>query len=229
MAALTTVLICASADLEPDLCRTLFWREDLERYVTEGTDDARMLALATEPHIIVIDRDLPGSEHLVATLRERLVAHPISIVTLSHEAAAQPEGAVPGVDAVLSLPPGPEWDERLDRILQVPTRKQARYDVHFDVETLLRATPSAHRGLALNMSAGGMLIECPSLRLHPGDDVALSLPIPGAGSPVEGRARVVRQPNEERLGLRFEAFAGNGDAVVRNYLGVLSGRQAESR
>jgi len=224
---MTTILICASPDLESDLCHTLFWREDLERYVAEKPDEARMLALATEPHIVVVDRDLKGAAELVASLRNQSLAHPVSIVALSHDAASPQDGeaAAGGVDAVLSLPPGPEWDTRLDQILQVPTRKQARFDVRFDVETLLRQTPGAHRGLALNMSSGGMLIECPGLRLQPGDDVALSLPIPGSRAPVEGRARVVRQPHEERLGLRFEAFAGDGDARVREFLAMLASQQ----
>jgi hypothetical protein len=216
----TTVLICARPDLESDLCHTLFWRDDLERYVAERADEARMLALATEPHVVVVERDLPGAEALVAALRSQSLPHPVSIVALSHVAVDAPDDE--RIDAVLSLPPGPEWDDRLDQVLEVPTRKQERFAVHFDVETLLPQKPGAHRGLVLNMSAGGILIECPDLQLYPGDDVALSLPIPGSGSPVEGRARVVRQPFEERLGLRFEAFAGNGDARVRNFLATLA-------
>jgi hypothetical protein len=220
---LTTILICAKPDLESDLCRTLFWREDLERYVAERAEEARMLAAATEPHVVVVDRDLPGVKDLVNALRSLVLPHSVSIVALSHE-IADPEDddmASGRVNAVLSLPPGPEWDDRLDQVLQVPTRKQARYDVRFDVETLLQRAGS-HRGLALNMSAGGILIECPELGLHPGDDVALHLPIPGLQVAVEGRARVVRQPDPQRLGLRFEAFAGDGDVHVRDFLATLA-------
>ena len=218
---MTTILICARPDLEGDLCRTLFWREDLERYVAERSDEARMLALATEPHVVVVERDLPGADELVEALRSQPLPHPVSIVALSHElgdAQADPGAA----DAVLALPPTPEWDQRLVQVLQMPARLQARYAVHFDVEALLRQRPAAQRGLALNMSAGGILIESRGLRLHPGDDVQLVLPLPDAADPVEGRARVVRQPVEERLGLRFEAFSGNGDARVRDFLALLA-------
>jgi hypothetical protein len=172
---------------------------------------------------VVVDRDLPGVKDLVNALRSLVLPHSVSIVALSHE-IADPEDddmASGRVNAVLSLPPGPEWDDRLDQVLQVPTRKQARYDVRFDVETLLQRAGS-HRGLALNMSAGGILIECPELGLHPGDDVALHLPIPGLQVAVEGRARVVRQPDPQRLGLRFEAFAGDGDVHVRDFLATLA-------
>lgn len=218
---MTTLLICARPELESDLCRTLFWREDLERYVAERAEEARMLALATEPHVVVVERDLPGVESLVDSLRNQTLPHSISIVALSHEPAASEDDG--RVNAVLSLPPGPEWDDRLDKVLEMPTRKQARYEVRFDVETLLRRAGS-HRGLVLNMSSGGLLIECPGLGLHPGDDVSLNLPIPGQQVAVEGRARVVRQPDPARIGLRFEAFAGNGDEKVRDFLAMLAAR-----
>jgi CheY-like chemotaxis protein len=222
----TTIVICASVDLEPELSHTLFWRDDLERYVAERADEARMLVLSTEPHVVVVDRDLPGATELVASLRRQTLPHPISIVALSHVATgAGDEEAASGVDAVLSLPASPDWDARLDQVLSVPTRKQERFDVRFEIETLLRHEPVGRAGLALNMSAGGVLVECAGLGLVPGDDVDLRLPIPGLSAAVKGRARVVRNPVAEHLGLRFEAFTGDGDVRVREFLARLS-RQA---
>jgi PilZ domain len=219
----TTVLICAGSDLESDLRRTLFWREDLERYVAERADEARMLAFSTEPHVVVVELDLPGMDKLVESLRTRPLPHPVSIVALSRGPEVPPSGGTEPalVDAVLALPPGPEWDVRLVDVLQVPTRQQARYDVSFDVEARHRQRPLSEHGLALNISAGGILIDTRGLRLQAGDDVALTLRIPGPGDPVEGRARVVRQPVAERLGLRFEAFSGDGDARIREFLAAL--------
>ena len=82
---MTTVLICAGSDLEPDLRRTLFWREDLERYVAERADEARMLALSTEPHVVVVDLALPGADELVDSLRTHALPHPVSIVAPGSE------------------------------------------------------------------------------------------------------------------------------------------------
>ena len=221
---MTTVLVCAAPDVESDLCHTLFWRDDLERYVADRTEEAGTLALTTEPHIVVIDLALRGADRLITNLRSQALPHPVSIVALSHDPAdaADNEGTVGTVDTVLSLPSSPAWDESLVQVLQVPTRKQARFDVRFDVLSMLRTKPGAHRGLVLNISAGGLLVECAGLPIHPGDDVTLSLPIPGLGKPVEGRARVVRTPVEEQIGLRFEAFAGDGDASVRHFLATLA-------
>lgn len=218
---MTTLLIYAGADLESDLRRTLFWREDLERYVAERADEARMLALSAEPHVVVIDLELPGADELVDSLRTHALPHPVSIVALSHGRPGRLDGQGDRVDAILSLPPGPEWDDRLVDVLQMPTRRQARFDVSFDVETRLRHRAEAQHGLALNISAGGILIDAQGLQLQAGDDVSLSLRLPAMDAPVEGRARVVRQPKEERLGLRFEAFSGNGDARIREFLSAL--------
>ena len=225
---MTTVLVCATPEVESDLCHTLFWRDDLERYVAERTEDAGALALATEPHIIVIDLAMRGADRLVTTLRNQVQPHPVSIVALSHDPAdaAVNEETAGSVDTVLSLPASPAWDESLVQVLQVPTRKQARFDVRFDVVSMLRSKPGAHRGLVLNISAGGLLVECAGLPIRPGDDVTLSLPIPGLSHPVEGRARVVRTPVEEHIGLRFEAFAGDGDASVRHFLATLAAQQS---
>ncbi len=102
---MTTVLICAGSDLESDLRRTLFWREDLERYVAERTDEARVLALSTEPHVAVVELALPGTDRLLDALRTQSLPHPVSIVALSRDAAATPtpEAAAPSsVDAVLA-------------------------------------------------------------------------------------------------------------------------------
>ncbi len=184
---MTTVLVCATPEVESDLCHTLFWRDDLERYVADRTEDAGTLALATEPHIVVIDLALRGADRLITNLRNQALPHPVSIVALSHDPA----------DAA-----------------------------DHEETSMLRTKPGTHRGLVLNISAGGLLVECAGLPIHPGDDVTLSLPIPGLGKPVEGRARVVRTPIEEQIGLRFEAFAGDGDASVRHFLATLAAQQS---
>ena len=89
--AVTTVLIYANADLEADLHATLFWREDLERYLAERVDEARMLLFSTEPHVLVVDRTLAGADELIGALESQSLPHPISLVALSHGPADQDE------------------------------------------------------------------------------------------------------------------------------------------
>src|SRR5438477_1657299 len=126
----TTVLVCARPALEAELCRTLFWRDDLERYVAERAAEAHMLALSTEPHVVVVDLNLSGAFELIDGLRNQPLPHPLSIVAVAEDAAqaAEEDVTARGADTVLALPSGPAWDERLVQVLTVPTRKQARYD-----------------------------------------------------------------------------------------------------
>ena len=88
------------------------------------------------------------------------------------------------------------------------------------VVRLVRRRP-APGGWEVGWDPGTGRIDARGLELHAGDDVSLSLLLPAMDAPVEGRARVVRQPVEERLGLRFEAFSGNGDARIREFLAAL--------
>jgi hypothetical protein len=221
---MTTVLICASSGLEAELSRTLFWREDLERYVAERTDDARMLILSAEPHILVVERQMPGGEELMATLGDHSLPHALSVIALSRDVAVpgDGDGASGMVHTVLPLPPGPEWDVRLVEVLQMPARQQERFDIQLGMEARHRHKAATHRGLAVNISAGGVLLDCRDAELGVGEDVHLTLQIPGAEDPVEGRGRIVRQPIEELLAVRFEAFSGNGFDRVRDFLTTLT-------
>jgi hypothetical protein len=226
----TTVLICADSALEPQLSRTPFWRDDLERYVADQADDARMLILSTEPNILVLDASLPGVEALVTSLTTQHLPHAMSIVVLdSSETAAQiAQTQLGGSNTVLPLPAGPEWDARLLDVLQTPTRAQTRFGVSLAVETRRRNKADAFTGMALNISAGGILIDCRGLDVGVGDDVHLALQIATVGDPIEGRGRIVRQPAEQFLGVRFEAFSAGGDARVRDFLARVEAQPSAS-
>ena len=67
-----------------------------------------------------------------------------------------------GANAILRLPAGPEWDERLPRLMDVPVRREARFTVHFDVEAAAGAEDPA-AALAINR------IGRKVARLHPND------------------------------------------------------------
>ena len=38
-----------------------------------------------------------------------------------------------GANAILPLPPGPDWDDRLSRLIDVPMRKDVRFPAHFEM------------------------------------------------------------------------------------------------
>jgi len=206
-------LICSQAELEADLGHTLLWRAGMERHVATRLEDARMMAVAARPDIVVVDRELPRSDRLVAALREDPSTRGVSIVVAARGDfdPSEVELLEAGANAILRLPAGPEWDERLPRLLNVPVRREARFTVHFHVHAISgSAEPVA--ATAVNLSASGMLLESPVV-LAVGDEVELRFRIPGEAALVTATARVVRLAGSGQYGVEFCRV--DGDASDR--------------
>ncbi|HWW94845.1 MAG TPA: PilZ domain-containing protein [Vicinamibacteria bacterium] len=218
-----SVLLCSTSDLEEDLGRTLLWREDIARLVAARAEYARTLAVAARPQMAVVDRDLPGAGELIADLRRDPTTRPLSIVVLSRGDfdGVELDLLEAGANAILRLPAGPEWDERLARLIQVPLRREGRFPVHFEVEAEAGSPPTSGLALALNLSVRGMLMQC-SLPLGIGDDLDLGFRLLETDPPVTVRGRVVRQTKGERFGLEFHRFVGDGEERVAQFVGALA-------
>ena len=76
------VLICSHGDVQKDLRGTLLWRDDMERHVVAKMEEARMLAVASRPRLVVVDRDLPWASRIVTALREDPTTRGLSIVVM---------------------------------------------------------------------------------------------------------------------------------------------------
>src|SRR5438034_9723846 len=124
---MVSALICAHADLEKDLGQTLLWRQDVDRHVVGRLEEARMMAVAARPSIVVVDRDLPWSERLIQALREDPATRGLSIVVVARGDfdPREVELLESGANAVLRLPADSEGDRRLQRLVSVPVRKEA--------------------------------------------------------------------------------------------------------
>src|SRR5688572_32747067 len=160
---MTVVLLCTHADVKDELSGTLLWRDVVARRVVIKMDEALMFAVAAKPKLVVIDRDLPWATRAVTALREDPSTRGISVVIMARGDfdASEVELLECGANAVLRLPPGPEWNERLQRLMDVPVRKEARFPVAFGVETSSNGAAGGGRSdaQALNLSASGILIE----------------------------------------------------------------------
>jgi CheY-like chemotaxis protein len=216
------VLLCSTSDLEEDLGQTLLWREEIDRHVAGRAEYARTLAQATRPQMVMVDRDLPGAQDLIADLRRDPATRPVSIVVLGRGDfdAVEVDLLEAGANAILRLPAGPEWDDRLVKLLQVPTRRESRFAVHFDVEADTGSPRTSGLALALNLSVAGMLLQC-SLPLGIGDDLDLGFRLFETDPTVAVRGRVVRQAKGERFGVEFHRFAGDGEERVAQFVVAL--------
>ncbi len=217
-----SALICTQVDLAGELGHTLLWRDGFERHVAPRLEDARTMAVAARPDIIIVDRDLPRADKLVSQLREDQATRRVSVVIVARGDFDPSEVALleHGANAILRLPAGAEWDERLNRLMQVPARKEARFPVQFAVEAALGHGP-AIPALALNLSAHGMLMES-SVAVTVGDQLALTFRLPDDSAVVSGSGRVVRQATATQYGVEFQTLDGNGSDLVRAFVDGLA-------
>src|SRR5207253_4725085 len=133
---MVSALICTHADLASDLGQTLLWRQEVGRRVVTRLEEARMIALAARPSIVVVDRDLPWAGRLVSALREDPSTRGLSIVVVARGDfdPGEVELLESGANAILRLPVDAEGDQRLQRLVDVPVRKEARFSVSLSVE-----------------------------------------------------------------------------------------------
>ena len=127
-AAPPTILICALDPLNEALHDTLIWRDGLERHVATTYRDAMALADSASPDLIVVDRDMPQAERLVEDLRLSKATKEASIVVIASGPMNDAELGLltAGANAVLRLPAGTAWEQKLGRLIEVPSRHPRR-------------------------------------------------------------------------------------------------------
>src|SRR5258708_6874433 len=180
---MVSVLICTHSELEKDLGHTLLWRQDVDRHVATRLEEALMMALAAHPSIVVVDRDLPWAGRLVTALRGDPSTRGLSIAVVARGDfdPGEVELLESGANAILRLPLEFDSDERLERLINVPARKEARFAVSFRVDTYASDAGRPEPALALNLCQSAMLLDASLiLRVHPAHQLQLPL---SQGSP----------------------------------------------
>jgi CheY-like chemotaxis protein len=216
---MAAALICSQEDLQPELGHTLLWRTGIERHIATRLEEARMMAVAAKPDIVVVDRDLPRADELIAGLREDPATRRLSIAIVARGDMdpAELELLEAGANAILRLPPGPDWDDRLVRLLDVPVRREARLPVEFGVDTLGTGVAERFPAQALNLSRSGILIET-STELGIGDELELEFPLDG--ETVAGRGRVVRHGAPHFFGVQFAPLPEWAAQRIERFVGA---------
>jgi hypothetical protein len=108
-----------------------------------------------------------------------------------------------GANAVLRHPPSADWDERLGRLLSVPSRRNLRMHVDLEVEGFFGT--EHHQGRVQNISRTGMLLEVP-VQVGIGDRLRFRLHL-SMDMTVAGVASVVRLAGVNRYGCEFSEVA----------------------
>jgi len=209
------VLICAPDPLMDELHGTLLWRDGIERHVASTFAEALTKAVAARPDLAVVDRDLPEARRLVEDLR---AVGKFSIAIVARGDFDPDEVALleAGANAILRLPAGPDWDDRVARLMSVARRKNVRAPVSVEFEG---ASGTVERifGRLVNVSVSGMLIECVAA-LDVGTDIDVSFQLPRAKTPIVGAGRIVRHAGRRRFGVEFYDLEGDGRERVRRFV-----------
>ena len=215
---MAAALICSQEDLQPDLGQTVLWRTGIERYLARRFEDARTMALAAKPDLILVDRDLPKADKLIASLREDPSTRRVSIAIVARGDLDPTEVALleAGANAILRLPPGPDLDDRLMRLLDVPPRREARLPVEFGVDTLGTGVGERVPAQAVNLSRSGILIET-SAELGVGDELELEFSLEGEALLAHGR--VVRRGAPRFFGVQFAPLPEYAAVTIERFVG----------
>jgi len=212
-------LLCSPGPLDQELRQTVLFRRNVERLMAHNIAQARAQAAASRPDIIVVDHALPGASRLVGELREDPATRQISIAILARGDFDPSEVAFiqAGANAILRLPPDPDWDDRLARLLHVPARKETRLPIHLQVTAGFGDAGDSFPAIILNLSIHGMLLQC-SRRMAVGDDVHFAFGIPDRPGLVIGEGTVIRQVEQDQYGLELTQVEGEGRHAIRHFV-----------
>jgi PilZ domain len=213
--ALPCVLLIAESDISAELTQTVLWRHEVVRVCCPDPRNGTGLAAVLTPDLIVLGAVRAATTLPLLRSLRRQHLHEAAVVVVaravSRSARGDLEGA--GARAVWQHPVDPRrWDELLREILGLTTRRELRVPVRLRVWSRRPPFDPVKTGLALDLSAHGMLLEAMS-PLEIGDTLDLAFALPPEDHPVEVRGRVVRDASSEggaRYGIEFLPDASGG-------------------
>jgi CheY-like chemotaxis protein len=209
------VLVVASTDLSPELGDTVLWGDGVERSFASRIDDGLRLARTERPAMVVLDgHDSLAALSFMRSLRADPMARCASIAVLSRSSSLLDEEALRGAGAnlVLSGRVDPAlWNRRLEILLNVPRRREARFPVLVDSWSRFGPEVEPIPGWALNISIRGVLLETTE-PLDLGTKLDLRFSLPSDGPEVRTMGQVVREAvpmgERTRAGVEFLILMG---------------------
>jgi CheY-like chemotaxis protein len=211
-------VVVAASDLAAELGGTVLFRRNVERLRASSAEDVRRVADEGRLDVVVVDTAMPGAAGIVAAVRQDPFTRSTAIVALGRSEFGFDHLDLldAGANAILPLPPGHDWDDRLMRLIHVPVRKATRFPVDIAIDGGLESGLT-FTGRALNLSVHGLLLECLH-RLQVGEDLRLSFEMPGVPGAVRGTGTVVRAASEHEFGVELTHVEGDGRVRIKRYV-----------
>jgi CheY-like chemotaxis protein len=211
-------VVVAASDLASELGTTVLFRRNVERLRASAAEEVRRAAEEGRLDVVVVDSAMPGAASIVAAVREDPITRTTAIVALgrSEFGFGHLDLLEAGANAILPLPPGHDWDDRLMRLIHVPVRRATRFPVDLAIVGGLQNGLS-FTGRALNLSVHGLLLESDHA-LQVGDDLRLSFEMPGAAGVVRGTGTVVRAASAHHFGVELTHVHEDGRVRIKRFV-----------
>jgi diguanylate cyclase (GGDEF)-like protein/PAS domain S-box-containing protein len=214
------VLIISPSDLRNELGQTILWRSDIERVFAPdlalGMEAARELA----PNLVVLDGSLDDVPGAIRSLREDPGTRSTAIAVLSRHPFLGDADVFRTYGANVAMPAQADpmlWDSRLEELLNVPRRREARIPVRLEAWSRVTEGGDVIEGSALNISVNGLLFE--SVRpLEVGVKLDLRFRLPGYDEELHALGEVVRQPLRPRSGIKFLVLKGEAREAIQAFV-----------
>jgi PAS domain S-box-containing protein len=219
------VLLASAGHLRPELCRTILSRSDIRRVDVPDLEAAYNASRTLRPSLVIVDgHEHTGAERLVRRLRQDPDTRTAAIVVLSDTPTLEEEQALrqAGANVVFPGRVDPElWEARLEELLNVPRRREARIPVRLNAWSSQPAPAQPLSGVALNISVHGMLLETDDALLV-GSKLDLSFRLPEASEELRVVGQVVRaagmHDGRPRYGVRFVVLRGDARDLIREFV-----------
>jgi hypothetical protein len=214
-----------------ELSSTILWRSDVDRLFVEADCGLDRIHASRPDLVILAGEDTPAALALLGGIRGDGRTRGVSVgvvrrtITLDEETQLRRAGAnvVFGGQVVPYL-----WDAWIEELLHVPRRREARVPVSIAVWSHTAPGTDPGRGLSVNVSVKGMLLETAE-PLDIGSKLDLTFTLPGAGGPVRAVGQVVREDSSSdggppRLGIEFLILRDGARDRIRSYVDAGGGK-----
>ena len=218
------VLIVAPSDLTSELGRTVLWRSGIERAFAgdpqAGFEAARSLA----PSLVVLDAaTVEEAVSFMRRLRADPETRPTAIAVLSHSHEDEDRLREAGANVVLPGRVDPAlWDSRLQELLSVPPRLEARIPVRMQAwYTGFVSGKEAIEGATINLSVRGALLETTD-PLDVGSKLDMTFRLPGSDAEIRVVGQVAREAESShgrpRSAVKFLVLRDDARQRLRDFV-----------
>ena len=202
-----SVLIVSAEDLRPELARTVLGQAEVELLAAPDAESGWAAIREHHPRLVIASLgELDTTLAWVRRVREDPTTRSVGLLVVLPSVLPADEGALrrAGASGVMAGRIDPFlWNDPLEKLLGAAARRSASIPVRVWVWYRFNHEDKPVRGLALNISVHGMLLEADQpVPVENGTQVETEFRLIGQDQPMHAMARVVWEAGEASEGRR---------------------------